>query len=116
MRWNVGVDHGEGIDNPGLVDAVVVPSVGPVELVVRHPEPWDGSDHRQILLQEKLNRYLEHVVDGELEVAHPEVSRRGWTVVVETASEPDPRSAAYLRHAANELARSGGALVVRVAR
>jgi hypothetical protein len=109
-------DDLSGIDNPGRVDAVVVPASGPVELVIRHPEPWDGSEHRQLLLQEKLNRYVEHVVDGELAAEHASVRQRGWTVVVETADDPDPRSAAYLRHAAQELGRAGGGLVVRLLR
>jgi hypothetical protein len=104
----------EGLANPGGVDTVVVPDQGPVELVLRHPEAWDGSDHRQLLLQEKLNRYLEYVVDGELLAAHPAAQGRAWTVVVECASAPDARTAAYLRHAATELRGAGGDVTVHV--
>ena len=104
----------DGLANPGVIDDVVVPADGPVELVVRHQVPWDGSDHRQILLQEKLNRYLEHVLDGELTVEHPQARGRPWLVVVACAAEPDARTAAYLRQAAAELGRSGGGLAVRV--
>jgi hypothetical protein len=103
----------EGLANPGHVDAVVVPEHGPVELVLRHPEPWEATDHHQVLLQEKLNRYLEHVLDGELLTAHPEVRGRSWAVVVECTSAPDARTAAYLDHAARELRTAGGDVVVR---
>ena len=109
-----GHDRLEGLANPGRVDAVVVADDGPVELVLRHPEPWDGTEHQQLLLQEKLNRYLEHVVDGELVAAHPAARGRPWTVVVECATAPDPETATYLRHAASELRAAGGDVTVRV--
>ena len=104
----------EGLANPGHIDAVVVPGAGPVELVLHHPEPWDGTEQSQLLLQEKLNRYLEHVLDGELAATHPEAQGRPWAVVVACASAPDEKTAAYLRHAAGELRRSGGDVTVRV--
>jgi hypothetical protein len=102
-----------GIDNPGLVDEVRVPAAGPIELVIAHAEAWDGSERRQILLQEKLNRYLEHVIDGELVAAHPGAAGRPWVVVIECTSLPDRRTAKYLRQADVELRRSAGAVEVR---
>ena len=80
----------DGLANPGVIDEVRVPAEGPVELVVHHQVPWDGSDHRQILLQEKLNRYLEHVLDGELTVEHPQARGRPWLVVVACAAGYGP--------------------------
>lgn len=103
-----------GIDAPGSIDLVRVPESGPVELVIADSGSWDGSDHRQILLQEKLNRYLEFVLDGELATAQPESAGRPWTIVIESSSTPDPRTIAYLRRADNELRRSGGGCVLRL--
>jgi hypothetical protein len=103
-----------GVENPGLVDLVRVPAEGPVELVVVQPGGWDGTDRQLLLLQEKLNRYLEHVVDGELGASHPEAAGRPWTVVVETSVPPDDRTAAYLRLADRELRRAGGGTLVRL--
>lgn len=101
-----------GIDDPGAVDLVRVPITGPAELVVL-VDRWDGSDHRQLLLQEKLNRYVEHVVDGELVLAHPAASGRPWVVVIESASVPDARTAAYVQQADRELRRFGGGVELR---
>jgi hypothetical protein len=101
-----------GIDDPGAVDLVRVPAAGPAELVL-FVDRWDGSDHRQLLLQEKLNRYLEHVLDGELVLAHPEATGRPWLVVVESAVAPDARTAAYLQQADGELRRLGGGVELR---
>lgn len=102
-----------GIHAPGSIDLVRVPESGPVELVISDSGRWDGSDHRQILLQEKLNRYLEFVLDGELAAAHPRSAGRPWTVVIESESAPDERTLAYLRRADSELRRSGGGCLVR---
>jgi hypothetical protein len=102
-----------GLDNPGDVDLVRIPASGLVELVLDAPGTWDGSDHRQILLQEKLNRYLEYVLDGQLVADHPAAAGRGWLVVVETTAALDQRTAVYLERADRELRRSGGGLEVR---
>jgi hypothetical protein len=99
---------GSGLDDPGSIDEVRVPRRGPVELVIHHDGRWDGSDQRQILLQEKVNRYLEHVVDGELVAQHPTARGRRWVVVVECGAAPDARTAAYLQEADAELRRAAG--------
>ena len=101
-----------GIDDPGSVDAVRVPAAGPAELVLL-VDRWDGSDHRQLLLQEKLNRYVEHVLDGELVAAHSAAAGRPWVVVIETETAADARSAAYLQQADRELRRLGGGVELR---
>lgn len=97
-----------GLDNPGSVDEVR--DADGAELVVHAWGEWDGSDHRQLLLQEKLNRYLEYVVDGELAAA----SARRWVVVVEHDHVLDDRTRVYLRHADAELRRRGGGVEVRM--
>ena len=101
-------DQAGGIDDPGAIDEVRVPARGTVELIIRQRGGWDGSDQRQILLQEKLNRYLEHVVDGELVAEHPVAEGRRWVVVIECDAAPDPRTMAYLQEADRELRRAGG--------
>jgi len=98
------------LDNPGAVDAVRS-GVTPLELVLDAAGPWDGSDHRQILLQEKLNRYIEFVIDGELASAAP--NHGPWVVIVEHDHPLDPRTIAYLRHADGEFARQGGGVATR---
>ena len=98
------------LDNPGALDAVRMEANG-VELVLDASGVWDGSDHRQILLQEKLNRYLEYVTDGELASAVP--GHGVWVVVVEHDHSLDSRSAAYLRHADEEFQRRGGGVATR---
>ena len=98
----------DGVDDPGAIDDVRVPRRGPVELVIRHRGAWDGSDRRQILLQEKVNRYLELVLDGELAAGTPAAAGRRWLVVVECEQPPDERSATYLQEADRELRRAGG--------
>jgi hypothetical protein len=108
------VTQPSGIDDPGTVDEVRVPRRGAVELIVRHDGRWDGSDQRQVLLQEKVNRYLEYVVDGDLPAEHPAARGRRWVVIVETAAEPDARTQAYLRAADRELRRAGGSVRVDV--
>ncbi len=102
-----------GVDNPGRVDEVRVPVSGPIELVILHPEAWDGSAQRQILMQEKLNRYLEHIVDGELLAAHPTAAGRPWIVVIESPAAPDAATAAYVRQAELERRRLGGGVELR---
>jgi len=102
-----------GLDNPGRVDLVSVPAVGPVELVLHAAGEWDGSEQRQILLQEKLNRYLEYVVDGELAEAYPAATGRDWIVVILCDHAPDTRTSAYFQQADRELQRSGGGLQVQ---
>jgi hypothetical protein len=102
------VTQPSGIDDPGAIDDVRVPRRGAIELVVHHDGRWDGADQRQVLLQEKVNRYLEYVVDGDLVADNPAARGRRWVVVVETAAEPDARTQAYLRAADRELRRAGG--------
>ena len=95
-----------------MVDLVRVPPAGSVELVLL-VDRWDGSERRQVLLQEKLNRYLEHVVDGELLAAHPIAAGRPWVVVIESPAAPGAATAAYLQQATLELRRLGGDIELR---
>jgi hypothetical protein len=88
---------------------------GRVTLVIRHDEPWDGSDAQLYLLQEKLNAYLSFALDGEMAETSPEFVDKHLAVLIETKSTPDKQTLRMLAHVREQIAFQDITLAVRVA-
>ena len=106
-------DESAGILNPGAIDEVTVERDGTVTVHLVQTCEWDGSDHLLLLVQEKLFNYLAFIADGELARMHPGQPSR-WRVAVDCRSQPDARTQALLRTAADQFAKLGGSLEVRL--
>jgi hypothetical protein len=102
----------DGILNPGAIDEITSDDDGFVTVHVVQTCEWDGSDHLLLLLQEKLFNYLAFIADGELARIRPGQHSR-WRVAIDCQSEPDTRTLALLRAAADQFTTLGGSLEVR---
>ena len=88
-----------------IIDALGIDeATGRVILVIRHDEPWDGSDAQLYQLQEKLNAYLSFALDGEMEEASPDFAGRAVGLVIDSVFPPDARTLHLLAHVRQQIA------------
>jgi hypothetical protein len=100
---------------PNIIDALGVDeATGRVILLIRHEEPWDGSDEQLYQLQEKLNAYLSFALDGEMEEASPDFAGRAVMLVIDSTEQPDPRTMHLLAHVRQQIAFQDIPLELRV--
>jgi hypothetical protein len=94
------------------VDAVAVtPEEDAVLLYIFEREGWTGADEQLLSLQEKIQTYVGHAVDGQLLRDYPETAHLPWRIVIESqAGPPDSRSAEMIDRLADPVRRYGGDL------
>lgn len=98
-----------------VIDAIGIDETsGRVLLVIRHDDPWDGSDAQLYLLQEKLNAYLSFALDGEMAETSPEFADRPVAIVIQTPTSPDPRTLHLLTLVRKQIEFQDITLAVRV--
>lgn len=103
------------LDQANVVDAMGIDQAsGRVVLVIRHDGAWDGSPAQLYLLQEKLNAYLSFALDGEMAEACPEFAGRPLGLLIDTASDPDPRTLHVLAHVRQQIQFQDITLEVRL--
>lgn len=76
-----------------LIDIIAHdPQTDEIVLVMKEPEPWNGSDARLHALQERFNAYVSFLLDGELAECHPELIGKRARIEVRCAHMPEPRA------------------------
>jgi Family of unknown function (DUF6572) len=84
------------VDEPGVVDIVSVDPSGCFVLTVSDHLDWSDTIAHQIVLQEKLNRYLAFIESGEIHEKYPNVQDRKVMIRVVTQHYPDAQGLQFL--------------------
>lgn len=77
------------LNNPGQLDLVTFDSTGgEYVLVISAMGDWDDSDEEQALLLQKINNYLNFVLDGGLAEQFPHSEGKPVRIQIDCASRP----------------------------
>ena len=80
-------------DRIGVIDVIAHDAkTDEVVLVMKEPDPWEDSDERLHLLQERFNTYVSFLLDGEFAEAHPELVGKRARIEVRCAKMPTARA------------------------
>ena len=87
-----------GVQNPRVVDLITFDRVADrvILLMIEH-RPW-GSDPKQLdQLQEKLNNYLDYVLDGYLTKQYPDYLGKVVRIQLEAPAPPEGEAAELVK-------------------
>jgi hypothetical protein len=95
------------IDDPGVVDIISLEPAGSVVLQVSDHLDWDDSVQHQLILQEKLNRYLAFIESGEILQSYPAAKGRPIMIEIVTQHDPDAGGIQFLEKAKAVVEQAG---------
>ncbi|WP_017327096.1 DUF6572 domain-containing protein [Synechococcus sp. PCC 7336] len=67
-----------------------------VILSIIEVRPWDGSVNQLLELQDKINSYMEFIVDGHLQKMYSNVRIDNVTIQIDCSHEPDAKTSEFL--------------------
>lgn len=86
-----------GVHNPRVVDLIAFDAArDEVLLTMLEQRKWNGGAEQLVQLQEKLNNYLDYVLDGYLTKQYPEYSGKQVRIVLECVEPPAEGDASEL--------------------
>jgi hypothetical protein len=89
----------------GVIDMIAHdPKTDEAVLVMNEPEPWNDSDERLFLLQERFNVYVSFLLDGEFAEWDPKLARKSARIEVRCAHMPDNRAIELIGKIRDQLA------------
>src|SRR5262245_14220116 len=96
------------VDEPGRIDVMGTGMAdGTLKLTISDHLDWADSGTHQLVLQEKINRYLAFVESGEILEHRPDATERRIGIQVVLKYEPDLSGLAFLGRAADVLSAAG---------
>ncbi|HST29721.1 MAG TPA: DUF6572 domain-containing protein [Chthoniobacterales bacterium] len=91
-------------DRTGVIDLIAHdPKTDEAVLVMKEPEPWNGSDERLFQLQERFNTYVSFLLDGEFAEWDPKLAQKRVRIEVRCAQMPDNRAIDLLAQIRDQL-------------
>jgi hypothetical protein len=88
------------IDNPEVVDFIGIErSSGTIALTISDHLEWDNSDEHLLVLQAKINRYLDFIESGELLQSYPKSAGKSVRIDVLCKYHPCEKAKRFLEHA-----------------
>lgn len=95
------------VNDPGVVDIISIDPLGNVVLTISDHLDWAHTIPHQLILQEKLNRYLAFVESGEILESYPKAEGRPVILRVVTLFEPDASGIAFFERATKGVEKAG---------
>lgn len=95
------------VENSQVIDAI---SINPQEVVVLtisdHLE-WDDQNEHLIVLQNKINAYLEVIENGEIYESYPDAQDKSFQIGIAFKFSPNETAIEFLRRVKEVLSESG---------
>jgi|SRR3990172_589452 len=104
------------VDDPNVIDFVARDPSGDVVLVMVEGREWNSSDDRLLELQEKINRYVAFVLDGQMLEQYPELAGKPVRLELRCVAAPDSKTADFLALVHEKLTSEGLGLDVKLTR
>jgi hypothetical protein len=96
------------VDQRKVVDAIGTSKAdGHIILTISDHLPFDGDAARFVMLQDKLNDYLDFLESGEIYDTYPAANGRPIEISIRFQHAPDQRGLAFL-HTAEQTIRDAG--------
>lgn len=106
----------KGAHNPNTIDAIAHnPQTHELILIMIEIRPWDGSNKRLLELQNKINLYLEFIVDGHLKQKYPDIDEKKISIRLDCCYEPDDKTMELLNAIMAQIEQYEVSISVRVA-
>lgn len=96
------------VDDLTSIDIVTVDATtGEVILVIADHLEWDEKNEHLLILQNKLNVYLDGIENGSLYEGYPDAANRSIVIRVMAKYEPNENGRIFLERAADTIKTAG---------
>ena len=101
------------LENLNLIDLASIDPNGNAVLTIIDNLEWDSENEHLLVLQNKINVYLEAIESGELNDKYPSAKNKSIIIEVVSLHEPNPDGKLFLERVGNILKASGYAFECR---
>ena len=96
------------VDDSSVIDFVAIHSTtGDAILVIADHLEWDDRNEHLLILQNKINAYLDGIENGSLYEAYPDAKNRNITIEIKAKYEPNETGYKFLERAKEVLNSAG---------
>jgi hypothetical protein len=96
------------VDNFTFIDFVAIrPTTEEAVLVISDHLEWDNANEHLLILQTKINAYLESIENGSLYEAYPDAMNRSILIEIIAQYEPNETGRIFLERTKNVLNAAG---------
>jgi hypothetical protein len=85
------------VDNSKVIDSISLDKEGNVVLTISDHLPWDEKNEHLLILQDKINAYLEFIENGELIENYPDANGREILINIITKYLPNTTAELFLK-------------------
>ena len=101
-----------GAHNPFVIDLISMVGDNQVELLILEARPWNDANVNT--LEEKINNYLDYVLDGHLIAQYPQAKDRSIALKVKCKEEPHGNTEKLFQALEGYFAQIGWKLIIDI--
>jgi len=95
------------VENNKVIDAISINPQGLVVLTISDHFEWDSNNEHLIILQEKINAYLEAIESGQIYESYPDAKNRRFQIGIAFKYPPNKDAMNFLEKVNEILLQSG---------
>lgn len=84
------------IDDKNVIDLVSINSEGKAVLTISDHLEWNGENDHLLILQDKVNSYVDVLQNGQIYESYPEAKGRGFVIQLVMKCLPDENGRKFL--------------------
>ncbi|RZK26047.1 MAG: hypothetical protein EOO43_03900 [Flavobacterium sp.] len=84
------------VDQKDKIDIISTSPEGKIILTISDHLQWDEKDEHLLMLQDKLNSYLEYIKSGQIFKSYPTAKNKNLTILLNLKYEPNELGIAFL--------------------
>ncbi len=95
------------VENSQVIDAISINPQDVVVLTISDHLEWDAQDEHLMVLQNKINAYLEVIESGEIYESYPDAMGKKFQIGIAFKFSPNEEAVDFLKKVKEVLAESG---------
>ncbi|GGH14665.1 hypothetical protein FAZ19_07270 [Sphingobacterium alkalisoli] len=95
------------VENSKVIDTISINQKNVVVLTISDHLEWDDENEHLVLLQDKINAYLEVIESGEIYESYPDAKGKGFQIGIAFKFSPNDTAIDFLEKVEEILAQSG---------
>ena len=84
------------VENKEVIDFISIDTSNKVALTISDHLKWDSNGNHLLILQDKINAYLEVIEDGQIYEAYPDAIGKNFVIQVAMKYKPNKKAMEFL--------------------
>jgi hypothetical protein len=95
------------VENKNVIDVISIDLEGNAVLTISDHLDWDAQNEHLLILQDKINSYLESIEGGDFYDKYPNARDRNIVIRVVALHKPNDEGQSFLKSVKNKLESAG---------